>query len=126
MYEASLPDESTVDAAAAATNSSLLMNDDSEEGEERTGISVTPDVPNARFLSRGAIASSPGGPFPSSFQYNSHHQPLIPNTRPTRESVLQRLSEALLRRSLTKVRLSVCVCLSWRENCFLVSPFGRI
>jgi len=31
--------------------------------------------------------------------------------RPTRESVLQRLSEALLRRSLTKVRTRLLACL---------------
>ena len=35
-----------------------------------------------------------------------------PGPRPTRESVLQRLSEALLRRSLTKVRASSCL-LCW-------------
>lgn len=38
--------------------------------------------------------------FPSTVQQQLQR---IPSTRPSRESVLQRLSEALLRRSLTKV-----------------------
>jgi hypothetical protein len=37
-------------------------------------------------------------------------KPIVMATaRPTRESVLQRLSEALLRRSLTKVSISICI-----------------
>jgi hypothetical protein len=38
-----------------------------------------------------------------------HHQEEF-TTRPSRESVLQRLSEALLRHSLAKVRVCVPVC----------------
>lgn len=38
-----------------------------------------------------------------------HHQEEF-TTRPSRESVLQRLSEALLRHSLAKVRVCVCTC----------------
>jgi hypothetical protein len=62
-------------------------SDDTDEDEDDSAnVSISPQAVNALFPSRQQ-------------QRHSH----IPSGRPSRESVLQRLSEALLRRCLTKV-----------------------
>lgn len=71
-------------------------NDDDDSGS----ITISPQAVNTLFPSR--VQQQP-----------KHH---IPTIRSSRESVLQRLSEALLRRCLTKVRLL--------EDLFFFSSFS--
>ena len=74
--------------------------------EEFTTVSMSPDERNTFFPSS---SSSSSRRMASLQEYNytpsGNNDPVYhPTIRPTRESVLQRLYEALLRRSLTKVR----------------------
>jgi hypothetical protein len=96
-------------------NSNSIHNDE----EEFTTVSMSPDERNTFFPS----SSSSRRASLQEYSYNNHptsgsdDHPYQTTTRPSRESVLQRLCEALLRRSLTKV-CTFCTIENENKFCF--------
>jgi hypothetical protein len=92
MIHSSLDPTGHADATAALPRSDGIVDQQSEcDEEEFTIVSMSPDEGNTFFPSRSSNA-------PVDLRYGN----LV---RPSRDSVLQKLCDALLRRSLTKVRV---------------------
>ena len=79
-------------------------NNNNNNDEEFTTVSMSPDERNTFFPSRRTSLQQQQQQRYSSDDHFSHPVTTAATSRPSRESVLQRLCEALLRRSLTKVR----------------------
>ena len=95
------------------TTNHIQSNNNNDE-EEFTTVSMSPDERNTFFPSssssrRTSLPEYKYNPTSGGSTSSEDHTVYHPTaTRPSRESVLQRLCEALLRRSLTKVRENKC------------------
>ena len=89
---------STTNTGGHYTHDSYNNNND----EEFTTVSMSPDERNTFFPSRRTSLQQQQQRYSSDDHFS--HPAATATSRPSRESVLQRLCEALLRRSLTKVR----------------------
>ena len=103
---ATMTNENTADATT--TNAGGSTHDAYNNDEEFTTVSMSPDERNTFYPSSSYSRRT------SSYEPQQYYNPRSDDhlrhptsniVRPSRESVLQRLCEALLRRSLTKVRV---------------------